>query len=348
MQGRCTAMLVSVIVPIYNVEKYLAECLDCICNQTHKELEIILVDDGSLDSSGAICDEYATRDSRIKVFHIANGGVSNARNTGLEAAAGEYIMFVDGDDVLLPYAIERGAMLAEKYEADIVYGLVQQFTEKVRIPTVKQNDNMVFEGEDITAIAGHMFDLRNQELFTDYGYVNRGPCSRLVKHSFGRDLRFSTKLVLGEDEIWNLELLTRNPKCVVNLDVWYGYRQVSESASHAYRPNGKEEYRNKMEAYLTFVDSYSAEGSCFNTAWESVLSLCNGYYLCEECKLSFAEAEQDLASYVKEYPYSKIFCWSWAKRAGFKALVKMVVIKLNLVLKFRWLKMVLRRIIKGR
>ena len=92
--------LVSVIVPIYNVEKYLEKCIESIVNQTYKNLEIILVDDGSPDNCPAICDEWAQKDSRIKVIHKKNGGLSSARNAGLEVSNGEYISFVDSDDWL--------------------------------------------------------------------------------------------------------------------------------------------------------------------------------------------------------------------------------------------------------
>lgn len=93
---------VSVIIPVYNVEKYLARCLDSVINQTYLNLEIILVDDGSPDNCGAICDEYALRDDRVRVIHQENGGVSSARNTALQTASGEYIVFVDSDDSILP------------------------------------------------------------------------------------------------------------------------------------------------------------------------------------------------------------------------------------------------------
>lgn len=92
--------LISVIVPVYNVEKYLPRCIDSIILQTYKDLEIILIDDGSTDNSGKICDEYATKDKRIKVVHKQNGGVSSARNKGLEFATGQYISFIDGDDFI--------------------------------------------------------------------------------------------------------------------------------------------------------------------------------------------------------------------------------------------------------
>lgn len=92
--------LISLIVPVYNVEKYLCECIDSILSQTYKNFELILVDDGSPDNSGKICDEYAEKDSRIKVIHKENGGVSSARNVGLDNANGEYITFVDSDDTV--------------------------------------------------------------------------------------------------------------------------------------------------------------------------------------------------------------------------------------------------------
>ena len=93
--------LISVVVPIYNVEQYLERCINSILHQTYQNLEIILVDDGSPDNSGAICDSYSSLDQRIKVIHKRNGGLSDARNVGLDMAGGEFIAFVDSDDALL-------------------------------------------------------------------------------------------------------------------------------------------------------------------------------------------------------------------------------------------------------
>lgn len=112
--------LISVIVPVYNVESYLPRCVDSLLTQTYENLEIILVDDGSQDASGSICDRYAGKDARIRVIHKENGGLSSARNAGLDAASGEYIGFVDSDDWMEPdaYAVMLGLM--EKYDAQLV------------------------------------------------------------------------------------------------------------------------------------------------------------------------------------------------------------------------------------
>lgn len=110
---------ISVIVPIYNVEKYLARCVDSILAQTYQDLEIILVDDGAKDASGAICDAYAEKDPRIKVIHKKNGGLSSARNAGIDAATGEYLAFVDSDDWIEPEMYGHMLSLMEAYGAKL-------------------------------------------------------------------------------------------------------------------------------------------------------------------------------------------------------------------------------------
>lgn len=111
---------ISVIVPVYKVEQYLNRCVDSILNQTYTDLEIILVDDGSPDNCPAICDDYAAQDARVKVIHKKNGGLSSARNAGLDAAHGDYIAFVDSDDWVDPEMYEALIKLAEEHDADIV------------------------------------------------------------------------------------------------------------------------------------------------------------------------------------------------------------------------------------
>lgn len=111
--------MVSVIIPVFNVEKYLRQCLDSVISQTYTDLEIIIVDDGSTDSSGSICDEYAAADSRIQVIHRENGGLSAARNTALDVARGEWLVFVDSDDYLMPDMIERLYSACIAHDADM-------------------------------------------------------------------------------------------------------------------------------------------------------------------------------------------------------------------------------------
>lgn len=121
--------MVSVIIPVYNVEKYLRECLDSVLAQTYKDLEVILVDDGSSDNSGAICDEYAERDSRFRVIHKKNGGQATARNIGVSVSHGKYIYYLDSDDYLSSDAIEKLVRCADETDADIIAFDAVSFSE---------------------------------------------------------------------------------------------------------------------------------------------------------------------------------------------------------------------------
>ena len=121
--------LISVIIPVYNVEAYLRECVDSVLKQTHQNFEIILVDDGSTDSSGDICDEYAGDDERICVIHQKNSGPSKTRNTGLENANGKYIYFLDSDDYIDNNALELLVNTAESNNADLVFFDAHSFTD---------------------------------------------------------------------------------------------------------------------------------------------------------------------------------------------------------------------------
>lgn len=126
-------LLVSIVVPVYNVERYLRRCIDSILIQTYRNLEVILVDDGSPDNCPAICDKYAKEDARVKVIHKMNGGLSDARNVGMTAASGDYLMFVDSDDWLENTAVETLYGLAMKYDAQIVIGGMQRVEDDTDI-----------------------------------------------------------------------------------------------------------------------------------------------------------------------------------------------------------------------
>ena len=140
---------VSIIVPVYNVEKYLENCIQSILNQTFKNFELILVDDGSTDNSGKICDIYEKKDSRIKVIHKDNGGLSSARNAGIDIAGSKYIGFVDSDDSIHPKMYEVLYNLIEKYKSDIsccnykyTYDISNQNHEELNLNEVIEMSNI--------------------------------------------------------------------------------------------------------------------------------------------------------------------------------------------------------------
>lgn len=141
---------ISVVVPVYKVEKYLDRCVQSILTQTFTNFELILVDDGSPDNCGNMCDAYAKQDSRVQVVHKENGGLSDARNVGKTAAVGEYILFVDSDDYIAPHLMETLYTLAKKYHADISCGGAYNCYQNKKISQFSERKELVYDG--VTAL----------------------------------------------------------------------------------------------------------------------------------------------------------------------------------------------------
>lgn len=209
---------VSVIVPIYNVEKYIGKCILSIIEQTYKNIEIILVDDGSLDDSGNIADEYATRDNRIKVIHKANAGVSAARNSGLDAATGDFVCFSDGDDYVMPYYVEHLLKLCLTDNADVAYTVDMYTTfhnEHVANSHVK-----VITPEDAT------------ENILCYK-VPIGVYSKLFNREFlvKNNIRFLEDVYIGKGFNFNTACFQRANKVVMSNERIYFYRRDNEASA---------------------------------------------------------------------------------------------------------------------
>lgn len=219
--------LVSIIVPVYKVEKYLRECVDSILRQSYRELQIILIDDGSPDGSGAICDEYALRDDRVTVIHSENGGLSAARNRGLAICEGEYVLFVDSDDWLEDNAVEVLVNKAKADELDILLYDAISFDENTPDPSDdseitkyirKQSYAGVYTGADLFTQM-----LKNDEYRSPVQYY-------FYKKTFLDDhqLRFHEG-ILHEDEEFNFFALLYAQRTAHIPDVLYHHRFRADS-----------------------------------------------------------------------------------------------------------------------
>lgn len=189
---------VSVVVPVYNVEKYVARTLDCLIGQTYNNLEIIAVDDGTKDNSGIICDQYAQKDARIMVCHKANGGVSSARNYGIAKSTGEYIYFLDGDDYIAPNAIELLLKCAVDTNSDIaICKMKKTYPKDKKTPWNKLKNKSAQE-----------LSSRDYKMLLTTG--NTLDFCLLGTHLFKADLvkkcLFNTNLSQGEDLIFNFNV----------------------------------------------------------------------------------------------------------------------------------------------
>ena len=204
--------MVSIIVPVYNIQQYLTNCVESLFAQMYDEIEIILVDDGSTDGSGQFCDRFAEQDDRIRVIHKENGGLSSARNAGLDAASGQYILFLDGDDYLAPNAVSRLMDLAKKDdEVDFIQFQYAE-TDGSWLPDPNQQANA-----QLCTDSREMFRYLYQK-----GGVAASACTKLYRASLFESLRFREGIV-HEDE----ELITRLlPVChrvIYTQLVLYGY-----------------------------------------------------------------------------------------------------------------------------
>ena len=213
---------ISVIVPVYNVEQFLRECIESIRNQTYKNIEIILVDDGSTDNSGKICDEYISKDSRIKVIHKENGGLSSARNTGLDNATGDYVMFSDSDDLFLPDSCQVMIDEMERTNSDYVVGNYQNCNEDGTLW-----DNPVFDQTKYVNFRLSIKDYKHS-FFT----MNSSVCNKIFRMSFLNkiNIRF-IEGVPAEDAIFSTYCFIKSKKVYYIPDVMYLYRQRSADSS---------------------------------------------------------------------------------------------------------------------
>lgn len=204
--------MISIIVPVYNVEEYVARCIDSIIHQTFEDFEVQLIDDGSTDQSGTICDEYAQKNQRIKVTHTPNRGVSSARNTGLEKASGEYICFVDSDDFVHPRFLE------------LLYQTITSSNADIAICQCEKIKNDIIQDLDC-----HDLKLEIKEI--DYlDYINdrsrNNVWTKIYKHSILVNHFFDPDLSYSEDAVFNFSLIcsVKDLKLVkIDLPLYYYY-----------------------------------------------------------------------------------------------------------------------------
>lgn len=285
--------LISVIVPIYNVEKYLNRCIKSIVNQTFKNLEIILVDDGSSDKSPEICDEWAKKDKRIKVFHKKNGGLSDARNVGLKAAFGKYIGFVDSDDWIADKMYEKLLQSINETHSQIAACSVEMIWEntkkrKMLTPQI----NCVMEREEA------------QKALLEETILKQPVWYKLYEKSVLKDIWFE-KGKLYEDDYWSYQVVHNAHKVSVIDYIGYFYMQHKDSImGSGYRFKCLDVIEAYCNRYLFFeFFEPNLMDTALITLWEKCIY--HGTMSCIYLKGKQKEmALSYLESVLKKYPIS--------------------------------------------
>ncbi len=217
--------LISVIIPVYNVEKYLRRCLDSVIAQTYQNLEIICVDDGSVDESGKICDQYAVRDARIKVIHQENQGVSAARNRGLDAAEGEYIAFVDSDDYILEDMYKKMLDKLLNYNVDLCVCQWQyEFSDGRQVVKRKNIDPTIYGRKTSLEFARFLYRSNYEN-----GVVVAA-WNKLYRRALLDTIHFEGRI--HEDDAFNGRIMAKNISVYVMEEQFYVYAQNGDSLTN--------------------------------------------------------------------------------------------------------------------
>lgn len=225
-------MRISIIVPVYNIVDYVSYCIESLITQNYQDLEIILVDDGSKDQSSKVCDEWSKRDSRIKVVHKFNGGLSSARNAGLDIATGEYVLFVDGDDYLANGAISTMVTIVEANKVDFVQFGYEEVDNYEGVEDAKKINSEKIERSLVTM---SLVQDRNEMFRQLYalGGMAASACTKFIRLETVKKLRFKEG-VFHEDEQFTTRLLIQaNSICYINDFLPYKYVMRDGSIIHS-------------------------------------------------------------------------------------------------------------------
>lgn len=263
---------ISVIVPVYKAERFLPKCAQSILNQSFSDLELLLVEDGSPDQSGALCDYIAAGDSRVRVFHKKNGGVSSARNLGLQEARGDYIAFADADDWLEPKALQELNRIRSKARADTAgcaHYNVQPDGRRIREPAALPPG--VYEPEDIRA--GIVNRLLGYRLGKPGEVLNGFIWRFLFSGRIIREHRITFNGPYLEDELFLLEYFCRAKRLAMTDKPLYCYLQNPQSVTRNYLPDYMSIFRSFMEAKRALVKRHGLDLSCWEESsnWAGLL-----------------------------------------------------------------------------
>ena len=313
-------MKVSFILPIYNVEKYLSECAESILAQTYRDFEILLVDDGSPDNCPALCDEWAKKDSRIKALHKPNGGLSDARNYGLEHAQGDYVVFVDSDDFWVGKdSLERLVNIVDAHpECDFI-----GFNCSYYYSDSKTFNKWVAYDESLSKPTDKDTVLRS---LVASGTFPMSACLKIIKRKSLSEINLNfIKGLLSEDIPWFIDLLEGVKKCMFINDYIYAYRQgVVGSISNSFS------VRN-FNSILRIIDNelQKLEGRTFNEKTKDYIKSFLAYELCI-CLGGLGQLEKSVRN---EY-YEKLKPYKWLLKFRQNPKVKKVAL-INSLLGFR-------------
>lgn len=302
--------LISIVVPVYKVkEDYLRQCLDSLVGQTFKNIEIILVDDGTPDNGGVICDQYASLDKRIKVIHQKNQGVSAARNNGMKVATGEWITFVDADDWIELDSCEKMIEVLKYQDIDIlIFGIKLNLSNKVIENSFWDRENTILNKEEIDELQLQIIHKSASRYNPPNVMVGVAVC-KLYKTTFIKEngLEFNNRLSYAEDRVFAFLAMEYAKKVIYIDEHLYSYRNHSESVTHAFRENAIMENDKGLKELEKCLDKFRKGDNFYKALYQrailSIFILNNQFYCHKKNNMSFREKRKSIKTLCKSEPY---------------------------------------------
>ena len=305
--------VVSIIVPVYNAEEFLDECIQHVIKQTYTNWELILVDDGATDRSPEICDGYARQDARIKVIHQSNGGVSKARNAGLDAASGQFVVFCDSDDWMDENALAFYVREQAKNDADLVFGDMCNVTKNIQRRAKLFNQDFDICGKEICkgiicACIGYGYNPYPPKPFVISGLGSIGNKMYKLDIIRSEQIRSTDETNnIYEDNLFTIQYLSKIDRVCYKSETVYYYRQTEGSSIHRYRPDSLDT-SEKIFRKVSEIIAAQEERSTFEKAFHVLVMRrlseeLRVYYFHKDNKRSVAESCRELKKKIHSEPY---------------------------------------------
>lgn len=289
----------SLIIPVYNTEKYLSLCVDSLLHQSFRDFEVILVDDGSRDQSPAICDAYARQDSRVRVIHQPNGGVSSARNAGITSAAGQYVLFVDSDDMLLEGALEKLHSYLSKNEYDILnFGFRKELRENGETTdcVYPERECPQVSPQDLIRVAFAAMIGEKKDFLIE-------ACSQAFRREvlINHHIRFDEAMFKAEDQIFTLRAYSCAGKVKIIPEALYFYRFNPGSCMNTYQYS-RRTIRNSLRFLRNVRDILSGKGIAYSaySAFFAKSLVRVAIYPCVAAARTFSGKPGERRRYIRE------------------------------------------------
>lgn len=337
---------ISVIVPVYNTpEELLKNCVNSILKQTYQDFEVIMIDDGSTDKLAKLMDSFGEADRRIKVFHQENQGLFYSLNRGIERASGQYIMFVDSDDLIFPYVFDTALKAIENTQSEATLGLVKNIKDwKVAEHIIEKVDTAsaykvktVETKEEFKKLISQILTLDNYWFSYEDGYLSSGVVSKLFLRERIKNIKFEEDVKVGGDTMWLLKVFSSMKKICVIDSLYYFYIENIESITHKYRKERINEFEKEIGIYEKIIKSLWKDNlsDLYIRLFIPLRSVFKQYIYHESNPMTFPERfnaykqimEMDL---MREMIINVNFM---SRKKNLKNFIKQVLVKINMISK---------------